>query len=50
MESRDNKVEATMVFIKEEIEIRNQSLKDELDYFSDEFKNKVKSHKEKLKR
>ena len=50
MESRDGMLEATMVFIEEEIEIRIQSLKDELDNLFEEFKNEVKSHIEELKR
>ena len=43
-------LEATMLFIEEEIEIRIQSLKDELDNLFEEFKKEVKSHKEELKR
>ena len=50
LEDRDNKLEATMVFIEGEIEIRIQSLKDELDNLFEEFKKEVKSHKEELKR
>ena len=50
LESRDGMLEATKVFIEEEIEIRIQSLKDELDNLFEEFKKEVKSHKEELKR
>ena len=50
VERRDAMLEATMVFIEEDIEIRIQSLKDELDNLFEELKKEVKSHKEELKR
>ena len=49
MEDRNNKLKATTVFIEEEIEIRIQSLKDELDNLFEEFKKEVKTHKEEFK-
>ena len=49
MEDRNNKLKVTTVFIEEEIEIRIQSLKDELDNLFEEFKKEVKTHKEEFK-
>ena len=50
VEDRDNLLETTMVFLEEEIEIRIQSLKDELDNLFEQFKREVNCHKEEFKR
>ena len=46
MENRDSRLKATMVFSEDEIEIRIQSMKDELDKLFEEFKQEVKRNKE----
>ena len=46
VQNRDSKFEAKIIFIEQEIEIKIQSMKDELDKFYDEFKQEVKRYKE----
>ena len=50
VESREGMQEARMLFIEEEIEIRIQSLKDELDNLLEECKKEVKGHKEEFQK
>ena len=46
MENRDSKLEATLIYIEEEIEIKIESMKIELDKLLEEFKKEVKGCKE----